>query len=139
MYQFSRTELVLGHEAMERLRSARVLVCGVGGVGSFAAEALARAGIGTIELVDSDSVNLTNLNRQIIALHSTLGRKKVDVMKERILDINTTAQVVAHDLFFSGETAGGFDFQGFSYVWMPSIRFLRRLSWSSAAGRLRHL
>ena len=115
-HQFSRTEFILGHEAMEMLQNARVLVCGVGGVGSFAAEALARAGVGTIELVDSDCVNLTNLNRQIIALHTTLGRKKVDVMKERILDINPSAHVVAHDLFFNGNTAEGLDLNGFSYV-----------------------
>jgi tRNA A37 threonylcarbamoyladenosine dehydratase len=108
--------MLLGDNAVERLRHSRVLLFGVGGVGSFAAEALARAGIGAIDLVDSDVVGLTNINRQLVALHSTIGRKKVDVMRERILDINPEAKVTAYDLFLSLETAERFDFRSYDYV-----------------------
>lgn len=114
--QFSRTELLLGKEAMDILQNARVAVFGVGGVGGYAAEALARSGVGTIDLVDDDQVCLTNLNRQIIALTSTVGRNKVDVMKERILDINPHANVNAHKCFFLPETKNEFDFSKYSYV-----------------------
>jgi tRNA A37 threonylcarbamoyladenosine dehydratase len=114
--QFSRTRLLLGDEAVQRLRSARVLLFGVGGVGSFAAEALARAGIGTIGLVDNDSVSITNLNRQLVALYSTVGRKKVDVMRERILDINPSADVTAQDVFLSAANIDDFDFSRYDYV-----------------------
>ena len=86
--QFARTELLLGKEAMEKLAASRVAVFGIGGVGGFAAEALARSGVGALDLIDSDTVSLSNLNRQIIALHSTVGRKKTDVAAERILDIH---------------------------------------------------
>ncbi|MGI6721295.1 MAG: tRNA threonylcarbamoyladenosine dehydratase [Anaerovoracaceae bacterium] len=114
--QFSRTELLLGHEAMTRLKNARVAVFGVGGVGGYAAEALARSGVGEIDLVDSDEVSLTNLNRQIIATRETLGRPKVDVMKERILSINPQAVVHAHRCFFLPENKDEFDFPQYSYV-----------------------
>lgn len=114
--QFSRTRMLLGDAAIERLKNARVILFGGGGVGSFAAEALARAGIGKIALVDNDIVGLTNLNRQLIALHSTLGRKKVDVMKERIRDINPMAEVKTFDVFLSAETAEVFDFAEYDYV-----------------------
>lgn len=114
--QYSRTRMLLGDTAIERLKKARVILFGVGGVGSFAAEALARAGIGTLELVDNDDVGVTNLNRQLVALHSTIGKKKVDVMKARILDINPNAAVTAHNIFLSAETADRFDFSAYDYV-----------------------
>jgi len=108
--------MLLGDAAVERLKRCRVIVFGLGGVGSFTAEALARAGIGAIELVDHDVVGITNLNRQLVALHSTLGRKKTEVMKERILDINPDVLVTAHDVFLSPETAERFDFQQYDAV-----------------------
>lgn len=114
--QFSRTRMLLGDEAIKRLNHSRVMLFGVGGVGSFAAEALARAGIGRIELVDNDIVGITNLNRQLVALHSTIGRKKVDIMKERIEDINPEADVAVHDIFLSAETAGRFNWVQYDYV-----------------------
>ena len=97
--QFSRTELLFGKEAMERLSASRVAVFGVGGVGGYAVEALVRSGIGAIDLIDDDKVCLTNLNRQIIATRKTVGRYKVDVMKERILEINPQAVVHTHQCF----------------------------------------
>jgi len=114
--QFSRTGLLLGSEGMERLRRARVAVFGVGGVGGYTVEALARSGIGTLDLIDDDQVCLTNLNRQIHATHSTLGRYKVDVAKERILDINPAAQVNVYRTFYMPETAAQFDFRQYDYV-----------------------
>lgn len=114
--QFIRTEILLGTEAMERLKKARVAVFGIGGVGGHAAEALVRSGIGALDLVDHDTVSLTNLNRQIVALHSTLGKYKVDVMKERALDINPQIQVNAHKCFYLPETADQFDFTQYDYV-----------------------
>lgn len=116
MNAFSRTELLLGGENMERLKKARVAVFGVGGVGSYVAEALARSGVGRLDLIDRDTVSLTNINRQIIALHSTLGKYKVDVARERILDINPEAIVNAHSIFYLPETAGQFDFTEYDYV-----------------------
>ncbi|MEL4105969.1 tRNA threonylcarbamoyladenosine dehydratase [Oscillospiraceae bacterium WX1] len=114
--QFSRTRMLLGDAAVKRLSKARVLVFGIGGVGSFACEALARVGVGTLVLVDHDDIALTNINRQLVALHSTLGQKKVDVMAARIRDINPTAVVETVDQFFSAETAGLFDFAAYDYV-----------------------
>ena len=114
--QFSRTSLLLGPGAMDRLLRARIAVFGVGGVGSFAAEALARAGIGTIDLIDNDVVTLTNLNRQLCALRSTLGQPKVDVMRARILDINPRCDVTAHACFFDAATADQFNFAQYDYV-----------------------
>lgn len=116
MNQFSRTELLLGKEAMEKLAKAKVAVFGIGGVGGYAVEALIRSGIGGIDLIDDDKVCLTNLNRQIIATHSTVGRYKVDVMKERILDINPDCQVETHQCFYLPETKEQFDFTRYSYV-----------------------
>ena len=101
---------------MEKLRSSRIAIFGIGGVGGFVAEALARSGIFHLDLIDSDSVSLTNLNRQIIALHSTVGRPKVDVMRERILDINPEADVRTHQCFFLPETKDQFDFSQYDYV-----------------------
>lgn len=114
--QFSRTEGLLGEEAVAHLHGCHVAVFGVGGVGGFVAEALARTGVGVIDLIDKDTVCESNLNRQIIALHSTLGRDKVDVMKERILDIYPQAVVNAHKCFFLPETRHLFDFSQYNYV-----------------------
>ena len=114
--QFLRTELLLGQEAMEILKHARVAVFGVGGVGGYTVEALVRSGVGTIDLVDNDKVSLTNLNRQIIATRKTIGQYKVDVMRERILDINPDADVNVHKCFFLPETKDEFDFSEYSYV-----------------------
>ena len=90
--EFSRTELLLGRQAIEKLHNSHVAIFGIGGVGGYVAEALARSGLGQLDLIDNDTVSLTNMNRQIIALHSTVGRPKVEVMKERILDINPKAE-----------------------------------------------
>lgn len=114
--QFSRTELLLGKEAMDILRNARVAVFGIGGVGGYVAEALARSGVGTIDLIDNDKVSLTNLNRQIVATTKTIGTYKTEVMKERILDINPHAIVNIHNCFFLPETKDEFDFMQYSYV-----------------------
>ena len=103
--QFIRSAFVLGNEAIESLKEKKVILFGVGGVGSFCAEALARIGIGTICLVDSDSVSVSNINRQLIALHSTVGKNKAEVMKERIADINPNANVTALPLFYLPENA----------------------------------
>lgn len=114
--QFSRTELLLGKQAMQILKNSRVAVFGIGGVGGYAVEALVRSGVGTIDLVDDDKVCLTNLNRQIIATRKTVGKYKVDVMKERILEINPDAVVNVHKCFFLPETKDEFDFSKYSYV-----------------------
>lgn len=108
--------MLLGSSALERLRSSRVAVFGIGGVGGYVAEALARTGVGTLDLVDKDVVDVSNLNRQIIALHSTIGRPKVEVMKERIRDINPDIAVHARQCFFLPETAEEFDFSQYDYV-----------------------
>lgn len=114
--QFSRTELLLGKEAMEKLAHSRVAVFGIGGVGGYVVEALVRSGVGAIDLIDDDKVCLTNLNRQIIATRKTVGKYKVDVMKERVLDINPNCQVEAHKCFYLPETKDEFDFSQYSYV-----------------------
>ena len=114
--EFSRTELLLGGEAMDRLKNARVAVFGVGGVGGYVVEALARSGVGAIDLIDSDRVSLTNLNRQIIALQSTVGLLKTDAAEVRIKDINPGCKVVKHPIFYTSETAGEFDFTEYDYV-----------------------
>lgn len=114
--QFSRTDLLLGNDAMKRLETSRVAIFGIGGVGSYSAEAIARSGIGAIDLIDDDKVCLTNVNRQLIATHSTVGKFKVDVMKERLLDINPKLEVEIHKCFFSTEHLDQFDFSKFSYV-----------------------
>ncbi|MCD8084372.1 MAG: tRNA threonylcarbamoyladenosine dehydratase [Clostridiales bacterium] len=114
--QFSRTELLLGKENMERLRRARVAVFGLGGVGSYTVEALARSGVGTLILVDNDRICTSNINRQIYATHSTVGRYKVDAARERILDINPSAKVICHRTFYAPETAGEFLFSEYDYV-----------------------
>lgn len=114
--RFSRTEMLLGAVAMERLRRARVAVFGVGGVGGYVVEALARSGVGALDLIDNDTVNLTNINRQIIALQSTVGRYKVDVAKERALEINPDILVNAYRTFYLPENAGEFQFEDYDYV-----------------------
>ena len=116
MNQFSRTELLLGSDAIKRLGGSRVAVFGIGGVGGYVCEALVRSGIGKIDIVDNDTVSVTNINRQIIALHSTVGQSKVDVMEKRILDINPDCKVNKHQTFFNEETADDFDFDSFDYV-----------------------
>lgn len=114
--QFSRTEILLGKEAMSKLKRSHVAVFGVGGVGGYVCEALARSGVGTFDLIDNDKVCLSNLNRQIIATHKTLGRYKTEVMKERILDINPNAEVYIHQCFFLPENADQFSFNDYDYV-----------------------
>lgn len=114
--EFSRTELLFGPDNMEKLKKARVLIFGIGGVGGYVTEALARSGVGHLALVDNDTVSLTNLNRQVIATHRTIGRYKVDVMKERILDINPEADVAAYRCFYLPETQDLFDFTQYDYI-----------------------
>ncbi len=114
--QFSRTELLLGKENMERLQNARVAVFGIGGVGGYTVEALARTGIGTLDLIDDDRVCLTNINRQIYATRKTVGKYKVDVAKERILEINPDAAVNIYKTFYMPDTAEQFDFLQYDYV-----------------------
>ena len=114
--QFSRTEILLGEEAMERLYKARVAVFGVGGVGGYVVEALARCGIGQLDLCDSDTVSISNINRQILATHSTVGMLKVDAAKARILDINPACNVRTYPIFYLPETAEQFDFAQYDYI-----------------------
>lgn len=116
MDEFSRTRLLVGKESVEKLNNAKVAIFGIGGVGGYVAEALARSGVGNLVLIDNDKVSITNINRQIIALHSTIGRYKTEVMKERILDINPKARVEIHNCFFLPENADEFDFSGYDYV-----------------------
>lgn len=113
---FSRSALLLGPDALDRLAAARVAVFGVGGVGGYAAEALGRGGVGAIDLVDSDTVAESNLNRQIVALRSTIGQSKVEVMRQRLLDISPRCAIVCHNVFFGPETADRFDFAQYDYV-----------------------
>ena len=105
MNQFSRTELLIGQEGLQKLHSATVIVYGIGGVGSFAVEALARAGVGHLVLVDDDTICITNLNRQLQATHKTLGMPKVEAMRQRVLDINQNAQVTIHQVFYKPENS----------------------------------
>ena len=114
--QFSRTELLIGKEALERLSKAHVAVFGIGGVGGYVVEALVRSGLGAYDLIDDDKVCLTNLNRQIIATRDTIGRHKVEVMRERILSINPDAEVTTHRCFYLPENAQDFDFSSYDYV-----------------------
>lgn len=114
--RFSRTELLFGNEAMKKLENSRVAVFGIGGVGGYTVEALARSGVGTIDIIDDDKVCLTNINRQIIALTSTIGKYKVDVAEERIKDINPKITVNKYKMFFTPETSGEFDFSQYDYV-----------------------
>ncbi len=113
---FSRTRLLLGEDALKRLSRARVAIFGLGGVGGYVTEALARAGVGALDLIDHDTVSLSNLNRQILATHDTLGRPKAQVAAERVHSINPDCRVRAHELFFLPETAGELDFRDFDYA-----------------------
>lgn len=114
--QFSRTELLFGKEAMDKLQNSRVAVFGIGGVGGYVCEALVRSGVYHFDLIDDDQVCLTNLNRQIIATRKTVGQYKVDVMRERILEINPDADVSVHKCFFLPENADEFPFEEYDYV-----------------------
>ena len=114
--QFSRTEMLIGSDAMNRLSKCRVAVFGIGGVGGHVVEALVRSGIGAIDLIDNDKVSLTNINRQIIALHSTVGKDKTEVMKERIFDINPECKVTEHKCFYLPENSNEFDFKQYDYI-----------------------
>ena len=116
MDQFARTQLLLGVDAMERLKKSRVAVFGVGGVGGYSVEALARSGVGAIDLIDDDKVCLTNINRQIRADVKTIGKYKVDVAKDRILSINPRCKVTTHQCFYLPENSGDFDFKEYDYV-----------------------
>lgn len=115
-HQFSRSQLLFGAQAMKRLSQSRVAVFGIGGVGGYVVEALARGGIGAFDLIDSDTVSLSNLNRQIIATHSTIGQYKTDVAKARILDINPQALVYTHHIFYTPQTSNQLDFTQYDYV-----------------------
>ena len=114
--QFLRTAMLLGEEAVTRLQKARVAVFGIGGVGGYTVEALARSGIGQLDLIDSDTVSISNLNRQILATHSTVGMPKVEAAKARVLDINPDCVVRTYQVFYTPETAGSFDFREYDYI-----------------------
>ena len=114
--QFSRTGILLGAEAVEKLANARVAVFGIGGVGGYTVEALARSGVGALDLIDSDTVSVSNINRQILATHSTVGRLKVDVARDRVLDINPDCVVRTYPCFYLPDTADQFDFTQYDYI-----------------------
>ena len=114
--QFLRTQMLLGTDALERLQRARVAVFGIGGVGGYTVEALARSGVGQLDLIDSDTVSVSNINRQILATHRTVGMPKVEAAKERILDINPDCDVTTHQVFYTPETADRFDFTQYDYI-----------------------
>lgn len=114
--QFSRTALLIGEEGVEKLKKARVAVFGIGGVGGYVVEALARSGVGSLELIDKDVVSLSNINRQIIALHSTVGQYKTEVAAARARDINPEIEVITRNVFYLPETANEFDFTSYDYV-----------------------
>ena len=114
--QFEREKLIIGEEGLNKLREAKVAVFGVGGVGSYCVEALARAGVGKIDIFDGDVVDITNINRQLIAVHSNVGKNKTDAAKERILDINPAAEICANFVFYGKENEAQYDFHGYSYI-----------------------
>lgn len=114
--QFFRTGMLLGEAAIHRLQKARVAVFGLGGVGGYTVEALARSGIGALDLIDNDNISLSNINRQILATHSTVGLPKVEAAKQRILDINPDCVITTHPIFFNAETAPQFDFSQYDYI-----------------------
>ena len=116
MQEFSRTAMLIGEDALQKLSASRVAIFGVGGVGSYVLEALARSGVGEFDLIDNDTVNITNINRQIIATHDTIGRSKVDVAKERVLSINPSAKVNTHNIFYLPENAEEIDFSKYDYI-----------------------
>ena len=114
--QFSRTQLLFGKESMECLRNARIAVFGIGGVGGYTVEALARSGVGTLDLIDDDRICLTNLNRQILATRKTVGQYKVDTAQQRILEINPDAVIYTYKTFYAPQTAEQFDFTQYDYI-----------------------
>lgn len=114
--QFSRTELLIGDDGLNRLKNSHVAVFGIGGVGGYAAEALVRCGLGKIDIIDNDTVSESNINRQIIATHKTVGKPKVDIMEERLLEINPNVLIQKHKLFFTPDTSEKFDFEKYDYV-----------------------
>lgn len=114
--QFSRTEMLIGSDAVQKLKNSRVAVFGIGGVGGYTVEALARTGVGTLDLIDNDTVSLTNINRQIIATHSTIGMEKTEAAKNRILDINPDIKVNVYNTFYTPETSAEFDFTQYDYI-----------------------
>ena len=114
--QFSRTELLLGEAAMKKLHASRVAVVGIGGVGGYTVEALARCGIGALDLIDSDTISISNINRQILATHSTVGKLKVDAARARVLDINPGCTVRTYPCFYLPDTADQFDFAQYNYI-----------------------
>jgi len=116
MDQYSRTRLLLGDAAMEKLKNARVAVFGLGGVGGYVVEALARSGIGALDLVDHDTISLTNINRQLLATHSTVGKSKAQAAADRVKDIDPAIRVTVHETFYLPETAGQFDFTQYDYI-----------------------
>lgn len=116
MTQFKRTEMLFGEKSIEKLKSSRVAVFGIGGVGGHVVEALVRSGVGTVDVIDNDIVHNSNLNRQIIALHSTVGQPKIDILKKRMEDINPDVKIITHNCFFTPETAVQFDFSAYDYV-----------------------
>lgn len=116
MNQYSRTQLIYGENAMKKLKNSRIAVFGIGGVGGFTAEALARSGVGTLDIIDNDEICITNINRQIYATLSTVGRKKVDVAAERIADIDPSIIVNKHPIFYMPDTADQFDFSQYDYI-----------------------
>ena len=114
--QFIRTESLIGADALQKLEQSRVAIFGIGGVGGYVAEALSRAGIGNIDLVDNDDINITNVNRQIFALHSTIGKPKIEVAKNRMLDINPNIKITTYKIFFSASTSNIFNFNSYDYI-----------------------
>ncbi|MBR5031989.1 MAG: tRNA threonylcarbamoyladenosine dehydratase, partial [Clostridia bacterium] len=114
--RFCRTAMLLGEEALDKLASVRVAIFGIGGVGGYIAEALARSGVGALDLIDSDVVSVSNVNRQIVALDSTVGKLKTEAARERIADINPNCKVRVHNVFFLPENASDFDFSKYDYV-----------------------
>ena len=114
--QFLRTEMLLGSDAIQKLQSARVAVFGLGGVGGYALEALARSGVGSLDLIDSDSISVSNLNRQLLATHSTLGMLKVEAARQRVQDINPECIVRTYPVFYTPDTADQFDFTRYDYI-----------------------
>ena len=114
--QFKRTEMLIGENALNKLKNCRVAVFGIGGVGGICAEALVRSGIGTLDIIDNDIVDITNLNRQIIATHKTVGKNKVDVYEKRAKEINPEVIINKHNFFFSKDTSSLFDFRNYDYV-----------------------
>ena len=114
--QFTRTEMLLGSEAVHKLKQCRIAVFGIGGVGGYTVEALARSGVGTLDLIDNDTVSITNINRQIIALHSTIGMNKTEAAKKRLLDINPNIKINTYNTFFTPENSGEFNFSQYDYI-----------------------